>query len=94
MRIIGLPLLETFKVKHAKARVSLEAWQAEVERSVLVTPQDMKLRYKSADFLPGNRVIFNIKGNSYRLVVQIRYQSHLVLIEWVGTHAAYTKKTF
>jgi mRNA interferase HigB len=94
MRILELPLLEAFKKNHAGCRGQLDAWQLDVERADWKTPQDIKLRYKSADFLANNRVIFNIKGNSYRLVVKVRYQNGLVLVEWVGTHAQYSKKRF
>ena len=49
---------------------------------------------RSASFLAGNKVIFNIKGNAYRLVIKAKYQNGLVLIEWVGTHAEYDKVEF
>ncbi|HMN13437.1 MAG TPA: type II toxin-antitoxin system HigB family toxin [Bellilinea sp.] len=94
MRLVGLPLIEEFKKKHADVRGALDAWRIEVERVTWLTTQDVKTRYPSADFLSENRVIFNIKGNSYRLVVQVRYQNGLVLVEWVGTHAEYDKKKF
>ena len=94
MRILSLPLLEDFKRHHADVRGQLDAWRDEVERETWQTPQDIKQRFKSADFLDDNRVIFNIKGNSYRLVVQVRYRGGIVVIEWVGTHAEYNKKKF
>lgn len=94
MRILGLPLLEEFKKSHADVRGPLDAWRIDVEGQTWLIPQDIKQRYKAADFLAENRVIFNIKGNSYRLVVQVRYQNGIVLIEWVGTHAEYSKKKF
>lgn len=94
MRILNLPRLEEYKQDHADARGQLDAWRDEVEREAWQTPQDIKRRYKSADFLADNRVIFNIKGNSYRLVVQVRYRGGIVVIEWVGTHAEYSKKKF
>lgn len=94
MRILGLPLLEAFKKKHANVRGSLDAWRKEVARATWHTTQDIKKRYPSTDFLAENRVIFNIKGNSYRLVVKVRYQAGMVLVEWVGTHAEYDKKKF
>ena len=65
-----------------------------VERARWESPQDIKRVYRSADFLAGNRVIFNIKGNRYRLVVQVVYVGGDVIIEWVGTHAEYTKRRF
>ena len=94
MQILGLPLLEEFKQKHADSRGQLDAWQIDVERQRWQTSQDIKRRYRSADFLAGNRAIFNIKGNAYRLVVKVRYQNGLVVVEWVGTHAEYDKKKF
>ena len=94
MRIVGLPILEAFQARHANVRGALDAWRSEVERAEWKSPQDIKQRFRSADFLAGNRVIFNVKGNAYRLVVMVRYQSGLVVIEWVGTHADYDKKKF
>lgn len=94
MRILNLPLLEQYKQDHADVRGQLDAWRDEVERETWQMPQDIKRRYKSADFLANNRVIFNIKGNSYRLAVQVQYRHGLVVIEWIGTHAEYSKKKF
>lgn len=94
MRVLGLLLLDDFKKSHADARGPLDAWRREVEEADWQIPQDIKQRYRSADFLGDNRVIFNIKGNSYRLVVKVRYQNGMVVVEWVGTHAEYSKKRF
>lgn len=94
MRILGLPILEAFKKSHADSRDQLDAWQVLVERETWSKSHDIKRWFRSADFLADNRVIFNIKGNSYRLVVQVRYQNGLVVVEWVGTHAEYSKKKF
>lgn len=94
MRILGLPLLQRFKQSHADARGPLDAWQDEVERGQWQTSQDIKQRHRSADFLADNRVIFNVKGNRYRLVVQVRYRGGWVVVEWIGTHAEYDKKKF
>ncbi|MDP2110012.1 MAG: type II toxin-antitoxin system HigB family toxin [Thiobacillus sp.] len=94
MRILGLPILEEFKRSHADTRRPLDAWRLEVECANWQTTQDIKQSYRSADFLAGNRVIFNIKGNTYRLVVKVRYQNGLVVVEWIGTHAEYSKKRF
>lgn len=94
MTVIGTDKLEVFIKRHAQARKPLQAWLAEVRKSVWKTPKDIKIRYRSSDFLAGNRVIYDIKGNSYRLVVKVRYEGSLVLVEWVGTHAEYDRKTF
>ncbi len=69
-------------------------WRREVEVAQWKTPQDIKNRYRSADFLANDKVIFNIKGNNYRLVVVVKYSMGMVVVEWVGTHAEYDKKQF
>lgn len=94
MQLVGLIKLDAFKRMHADSRGSLDAWQAELEAAQWSGPQEVKDRYPSASFLAENRVIFNIKGNSYRLVVKVRYQNGIVLIEWIGTHAEYDKQDF
>lgn len=91
MRIIGLPKLEKFKKEHGDIRGSLDSWQAEIERARWRTTQNIKDRYPNADFLAGNKVIFNIKGNNYRLIVKVNYQSGIVMIDWIGTHSQYDK---
>lgn len=94
MKLLGLPKLDDFKKKHADVRGPLDAWRAEVENAQWDGPQSIKTRYRSASFLAGNRVIFNIKGNNYRLVVMVQYQNGIVAIQWVGTHAEYDRVNF
>lgn len=94
MQLLGLPKLEAFKRSHADSRGPLDTWRVEVEGAQWAGPQDIKDRYPSASFLADNRVIFNIKGNTYRLVVKARYQNGIVLVEWIGTHADYDKQNF
>ena len=94
MQLLGLIKLDAFKQAHADSRGPLGAWEAEVKVAEWSGPQDIKNRYPNASFLADNRVIFNIKGNTYRLVVKARYQNKMVLIEWVGTHAEYDKTKF
>lgn len=94
MKVLARNKLTDFMRKHASSRKALEAWFAEAEEHDWQTPQDIKNRFPSADFLADNRVIFNIKGNHFRLVVKVRYQNGIVVVEWVGTHAEYSKKTF
>lgn len=94
MQLLGLFKLDEFKRKHGDSRGPLDVWRVEVEQARWSGPQDVKNRYPSASFLADNRVIFNIKGNSFRLVVKAKYQNGIVLIEWIGTHAEYSKKTF
>ena len=94
MKVLGRDKLTKFSQKHADAKSPLDAWFHEAEAAEWDTSHDIKSRYSSASFLADNQVIFNIKGNSYRLVVKVRYQNGLVVIEWVGTHAEYDKKGF
>jgi len=80
--------------KHADAKGQLTAWFAEVEKAKWVGPSDLKQRYASASFLAGNVVIFNVKGNRYRLVSKVNYAGGIVLVKWFGTHAEYDKMKF
>lgn len=94
MIVVGIDKLVSFSQKHANSEKALKTWLKSVELSQWKTPQDIKNSYRSADFLADNRVIFNIKGNHYRLVVKVRYVNGIVKIEWVGTHAEYDKQQF
>lgn len=89
MRIVGRDLLDEFCARHADARNWLEAWLQEVGIMSWSTPQEIKDRYASVSFLPGNVVIFNVRGNHYRLEVHVAYKSELVTVQWIGTHPDY-----
>ncbi len=91
MRLVGRPKVELFAGTHTDARRWIEAWVAEVEEVNWKTPQDIKNRYRSASFLKGNKVVFNVKGNKYRLVCTIAYQTAVVIVDWIGTHAEYSR---
>lgn len=91
MKLIGRDVLDKFKSKHADARKPLETWEAIVSLSSWETPSDIKQIFGSADFLTGNRVVFNIKGNHYRLAVEVLYVRGAVVILRVGTHSEYDK---
>jgi mRNA interferase HigB len=89
MRVIARKTLREFYEAHADSRGPLEAWFHEMAAADWRGPKEIKARYPSADILPGNRVVFNIKGNSYRLIVKIHYNTGIVYIRFVGTHAEY-----
>jgi len=91
MRVIARKTLRDFWKQHAAAEQQLKAWFYEAEAAEWKSFEDIKLRYRSADVLAGNRVVFNIKGNTYRLVVKVHYNRGLVFIRFVGTHAEYDK---
>ena len=92
MRIAGRDNLDEFSDAHADARSWIANWIADAETALWLTPQDIKRNYASASFLPSNIVIFNIKGNRYRLEVRVAYNTGTVVVRWVGTHAEYTKR--
>jgi len=92
MRIAGRERLEQFCRKHADARTWIEHWLADVETAVWATPQDLRNRYASASFLPEGVVIFNVKGNAYRLEVAVAYRAATVSIRWAGTHREYDQR--
>jgi mRNA interferase HigB len=91
MRVISRKQLKTFWAAHADAEQPLKAWFHEAKVAQWTRFQDIQRRYASADALHGNRVVFNIKGNTYRLVIKIHYNTQIVYIRFIGTHAAYDK---
>src|ERR1700730_1249371 len=80
MRVVGRIRLEEFASQHADVRAQLDAWLCEVEEADWRVPTDVKARFPSASILPDDRVIFNIKGNRYRLEVKIGYEAKVVLV--------------
>lgn len=91
MRIIAVRTLQEFWENHADAEQALKSWYKEAIDTRWSEPNDVKRRYPSADILPGNRFVFNIKGNTYRLIVKIHYNTGIVFIRFVGTHSEYDK---
>ena len=86
MRIISRKTLKDFWDHHPDARQPLQAWFSDTRQAVWKTPMDIKEAYRNISFITSNRVVFNIKGNRYRLVVSIQYQYGIVYIRFVGTH--------
>ncbi len=89
MKVIGKGALNDLKKKHADVRSQVDSWVAEVEAENWEEPQDIKKRYGNASFLPDNQVIFNLKGNKYRLWVIVSYKNKTVLVKKAGTHNEY-----
>jgi mRNA interferase HigB len=92
MQIAGRDKLDAFSGVHVDARTWIENWIADAEAAQWRTPQDIKRNYASASFLADNIVIFNVKGNHYRMVVRVAYRTGIVVVRWAGTHAEYTKR--
>ena len=89
MRIIALPPLTAFWNKYPEAEMPLRAWIAHVRQADWQTPADVKSDFSSASIIGNSRVVFNIKGNRYRLVTAILYAPRIVMIKFVGTHEEY-----
>lgn len=89
MKIIAVSTLKAFWEAHPDARQPLLAWIDEARQAAWISPADIKARYRSASILKSRRVVFNIKGNDYRLIVAVAYRYGAVYIKFIGTHAQY-----
>lgn len=89
MKVIGLSILYKFLENHTDCEQQIFAWIAEAKEAAWTTPNDIKARYVNASFLADSRVVFNIKGNKYRLDTKVYYQRQIVMIKRMGTHAEY-----
>jgi Uncharacterized protein conserved in bacteria len=86
MKVIAVGTLRIFWERHPDAEQPLKAWYDEARHAVWSTPQDIRNRYASASFVGHNRVVFNIKGNDYRLIVAAAYRFQAIYIKFIGTH--------
>lgn len=91
MRIISRRILREFWEKHPDMEGALQTWYTRAKRAKWKTPSDVKVDFRNASFIKNNRVVFNIKGNSYRLIAAIHYQSGIVYVRFIGSHDAYDK---
>jgi mRNA interferase HigB len=91
VRIIAKRTLREFWRRVPQAEEPLSAWYADAHKADWTSPDTIKRRYRSASILPGNRVVFNIGGNKYRLVARINYFYRVVYIRFIGTHAEYDR---
>jgi mRNA interferase HigB len=89
MRIIAKKTLKDYWQKEPAAQTALEAWHAEAKNAAWSSPNDIKDRYATASILRDGRVVFNIGGNKYRLVVWINYEFFTIYVRFVGTHKEY-----
>lgn len=89
MRIIATNTIQGYWNEHPECEQALKAWIQEVELAKWQTPQELKGQFKSASILTGKRIIFNINGNRYRLVVDIEFRLQIIFIVWFGDHQAY-----
>ncbi len=93
MRIIAFRTLREFfeKPEYSDSEVSLRAWYHDIKTADWRSSNELKSQYKNASIVGEGRVVFNIKGNNYRLVVAIDYEFQVVFIRYIGTHKQYDK---
>ena len=91
MKIVARKMLRDYWLSHPGARGPLTAWFDAVRQAEWTGPADIRDQFNSADFVGDNRVIFNIGGNNYRLVVHVYYPHQIVRTKFVGTHAEYDR---
>lgn len=92
MRVVGRDKLQKFCTAHHEARKWIANWLAEVGEATWESPQTIKARFPAASFLADNTVIFNVKGNAFRLEVAVGYTAGVVQVIWIGTHAQYDRR--
>jgi mRNA interferase HigB len=91
LRVIAKKILREFWLKHPGCEQQLKSWYREAENANWKNPNEIKKEYPSASILEDNRIVFNIKGNNYRLIVKINYYYQMAWIRFIGTHAEYDK---
>lgn len=91
MRIIAARTLCNYWRRFPSAKQPLLAWYEEVEVVNWGSPQELKWQYRNASILSDKRVVFNVHGNSFRLIVDIEYRLKIVFVVWFGTHREYDK---
>ena len=91
MRVIAKKTIKKFWINYSDCEQQLKTWYQEATDSSWKSPADIKRLYPSASILADNRVVFNIKGNTYRIVVRINYDYSIIWIRFIGTHAQYDK---
>jgi mRNA interferase HigB len=91
MRIVALGTLRDFWLEHPDAEVPLRSWYALASRAQWSNPADVRDSYRTASFVAGNRIVFDIGGNRFRLVVAVHYNRKVLFVRFVGTHAEYDR---
>ncbi len=91
MKIIAVKTLREYWKEFSKAKQALLAWHEETQTAEWNNPNELRAQYRNASILTDKRVVFNIHGNNYRLIVDIEYRLKIVFIVWFGTHALYDK---
>lgn len=94
MTLVGKRTLAEFAQRYSSARGAVASWTREAEAAAWRSPLDVKARYQTVSVIGGDRLVFNLKGNQFRLDVQVNYTAQIVLVRRIGTHAEYDSWTF
>lgn len=89
MNLIDVEILDKFCKKNIRAKKHIDSWRAIVEKADWKNTHDIKNTFQKADFIAKNKVIFNIRGNEFRLIVKVIFINGNIHIDWVGTHKEY-----
>lgn len=89
MRVIAVKTLKDYAADYRQAEQALLSWYEEASAASWNSPNELKAQYRNASILTNKRVVFNIHGNSYRLIVDIEYRLKIVFVVWFGTHKQY-----
>ena len=91
MRAIAKKILRDFWETYSDCEQQLKSWYQEASNAEWKTPNEIKLEYPSASIINNNRIVFNIKGNNYRLIIKINYDYNVIWIRFIGTHLEYDR---
>ncbi len=91
MRVIAVSTLREYWKEYPECEQSLRSWLQEIKKAKWESPQQLKIQYNNASVLSGKRIVFNINGNKYRLIVDIEFGLQIIFIVWFGSHEEYDK---
>jgi len=91
VRVVSRKKIVDFYSLHANSKTALEEWYQKITKRNFSNLNELKGVFSTADYVGNNRIVFNIKGNDYRLIAIVIYMSRKVCIRWIGTHAEYDK---
>lgn len=89
MRVVAVKTLKSYIKKFPQAKQAILSWYEEAEKAEWDNPNELKRQYHQSSIISKKRVVFNIHGNSFRLVVDIEYRLKIVFVVWFGTHKQY-----
>ena len=90
MKVLGMDVIAEFRAKHVRAQPYVNAWVAEAKDAAWSSKKDIEAKFRNVDFRPGNRVIFKINGDNYRVDILVHYKANTLLVKRLGSRKEYT----